>query len=1083
MFVIIGTEIRSTGTGADAATITIDGNNTGSANQPGVLISDAPISGATTVASVDGNITIVGRSGGTGVQIDDGAVVTSTGSTADAATITIDGRSNTSVRRGVRIADSGTTVTSDAGAIVITSPDAAGTGNDVRIDSSAVVEATNSTITIEAGDDFELLSGASLTAGGAITIASDFGNADAGTGSVIELAGNVTAASLELSGDTDDDTLRLTGLVAGQFAFSGDLTGVGNGHTNSALIASGLTPQTIGVHYDGGTVADQIEMSFTDALDTAYFADDDTAANSGVVNVDGEFSLSFSGLAPLVFSGAGGTLTVDASALPGLTTLTITDDPLDTAGPGGNVITGNGGFETTFFNGYTNLVVRGGDGSETITLVSVDPAANGADFALESITLDGDNIDGLDTAADTLVVESLPATNGEAVPQPISITLMGGAGNDSFIVGDTTNGLDDVLGSVSVRGESEMFGKTSYTVSAGQAAVTYNRTDGDLLTIRDGAAVNPGTYTISGSTVARAGTGTVTFATIERLTVNTSDTASSDIDVTGTPDNIVTMINAGGLADDIDVTTTGTDSVLIVNAGDGSDTIDVATTGNPSLTFLRGDAGADIITVANTSTDSTTGLDIDGGDDGDAITVTRFGGRVLNINGEAGSDAITLATADSGSDADIFGGTETDTITVGPDLDAIAGAVRVFGEGQDAGPTNDLTIAGDTNSLPGGDVLNVSDSLNTADRTYTVTATTVGSSGMTGSVTFATIEELNVNTTAGIADVDITTTLAGLQTTITTGDAADVIDIMTTGVDSNLILNTGDGADVVTIAATGPDGGDADALGAFVDVNGGGGDDRLLVDYSGPTGPAVNGRIRFNGEGQDSSPDGDVLTVIGGGTETAVYTPDAATPGNGLVTVADGGDPTVIEFAGVEPVDLVGLLNATISPTGEPAFDVANGTTADGDGDAAVVVTGTAGGVAVSPVRFHDNTNVNVSSGGIVGGEITLTAADADHQNVNLFVTAGSDSRVTVVCSLDFTGNVLLSATDVSLESGAAVRAGTGVSLTASEDVALATGSLTDGPTTLAWNVSPGGPAGPGQGRVDWGGPGRLTRLHPRGRR
>ena len=575
------------------------------------------------VTSVDGDIVLDGTSADAfGVSVSN-ATIRSTAATADAATITITGDGNDpGASGGVEFNGDDTTVTSAYGNILIegdtqggdaaifviigTEISSTGTGPDVAtitIDgslASTINRSTGSSVTIQAGDDFVLTAAASLAAGGAITITSDFGNADAGTGSTIELAGSVTAASLELAGDTDDDVVRFTGITAGQFDLSGDLIGVGNGHTNSALAASGLTPKAIGMHYDGGTGNDQIEMSFTDSLDTAYFADADTAANSGVVTVDGEFSLSFSGLAPLVMSGAGGTLTVDASALPGLTTLSIADDPSDTAGPGGNVITGNGGFETTYFNGYTNLVVRGGDGSETITLVSVDPAANGADIALETITLDGDNIGGTDTAADMLVVGSLPAVNGEAVSQPISVTLMGGDGDDSFIVGDTTNGLDDVLGSVAVQGEANTSGTTSYDISAGTSSTTFTQPDGDLLIIRDDTAGAPGTYTNTGLTVARTGTGTITFATVEQFTVNTSDTASSDIDITTTPANIATRINAGGLAEDIDVTTTGNGSVLIVNAGGGDDTIDVATTNGASLAFLRGGAGADIITVADT---------------------------------------------------------------------------------------------------------------------------------------------------------------------------------------------------------------------------------------------------------------------------------------------------------------------------------------------------------------------------------------------------------------------------------------------------------------------------------------------------
>ena len=157
-----------------------------------------------------------------------------------------------------------------------------------------------------------------------------------------------------------------------------------------------------------------------------------------------------------------------------------------------------------------------------------------------------------------------------------------------------------------------------------------------------------------------------------------------------------------------------------------------------------------------------------------------------------------------------------------------------------------------------------------------------------------------------------------------------------------------------------------------------------------------------------TSPDGDVLTVIGGGTETAVYTPDAATTGSGLVTVADGGNPTVVEFTGLEPVDIVGMLDAVLDqPGANDVLPVTNGNTTDG-GDA-IVVTGTTGGVTFEEARFRDNTNVILVTDTVDGDDtVTLNSADNAHGNANLFVATGTGSdRVRVNGGVDFTGGLV----------------------------------------------------------------------------
>ena len=83
--------------------------------------------------------------------------------------------------------------------------------------------------------------------------------------------------------------------------------------------------------------------------------------------------MSYDSLAPQTFtSTAGGTLVLDATSTAAVTTLTLEDDA--TADDGVNQVTANvgGGFEATTFSGYSGLILRGGTGSETITLVDLD---------------------------------------------------------------------------------------------------------------------------------------------------------------------------------------------------------------------------------------------------------------------------------------------------------------------------------------------------------------------------------------------------------------------------------------------------------------------------------------------------------------------------------------------------------------------------------------------------------------------------------------------------------------------------------------------------------------------------------------
>lgn len=70
-----------------------------------------------------------------------------------------------------------------------------------------------------------------------------------------------------------------------------------------------------------------------------------------------------------MLSGAGGSLLTDASGIAATSSLTLTDIGTQTQ------IVGDGGFAPTSFSGYNAVAVIGGDGAETLNVISVDNAA------------------------------------------------------------------------------------------------------------------------------------------------------------------------------------------------------------------------------------------------------------------------------------------------------------------------------------------------------------------------------------------------------------------------------------------------------------------------------------------------------------------------------------------------------------------------------------------------------------------------------------------------------------------------------------------------------------------------------------
>ena len=311
-----------------------------------------------------------------------------------------------------------------------------GSGDDLIVDAGASISA-GAEVALSAGDDVRLFQGSDITAVDEVTITGDAGDNDP-EGTQIDLRGTITAASVALNGGPNDDLVSFFENVADQFNTSDNATGA---HGNVAFTFSGLAPTDVGFHFEGGAGNDALSFTFSLPHEVAYFADENEP-NSGVINVRDEFTLSFDGLEPLFFNGAGGSLTVDATSEGTVSELTLSDG--GAAGPtdGISVVAGNGGLETTTFSGFDSLIARSGNSNEIFTLFDVDasdPAGPGV--PLTSIVFDGRATNGVDAGFDQFLIRSLPAS--------IALSIISGDGTDFVDVssmapatGGTTAGIN-----------------------------------------------------------------------------------------------------------------------------------------------------------------------------------------------------------------------------------------------------------------------------------------------------------------------------------------------------------------------------------------------------------------------------------------------------------------------------------------------------------------------------------------------------------------------------------------------------------------------------------------------------------------
>ena len=559
-------------------------------------------------------------------------------------------------------------------------------------------------------------------------------------------------ATLTIAGTSGNDTLRIRETADGLPHFSGD-----TGFQLSSFVASGLTNangnQNIGLRFEAGPGDDALELVTTDQQ-VAYFSGQadptDPTQKRGNLSVAGQFNLSFDGLTPQVIPSTGGTLLVDASADPEATILTLRDDETDLAGTGGMMVTGDGGFETVFFNGFTEIVVVGGEGSETLVLESFDAATS-----LTSLTLNGDNSTNTDASPDEIVVLALPTG--------ITANLLGGGGDDVFTLDQFEGAVE--LGNIIIDGGTQEFGD-SFQYSGDDVLEVVIAPD----SVADVTQFDYGTNSLTYRDIEVPLIGAVRSATF--VTPNQEDVFDLfEISAGGPP-----VLTFSGTSDGVAI-----DGPIFANVP--SITLDTATN----------DGIAAVDTLVFEVIDLPQGVSevnlITGSSD-DSIAIRAVAeGLTTNVRAGSGNDLIEIGTIDFG-------------------VNNIAGVVTTSGGENEASPTweDTVTAAGNTLSVanPSGDTLRVIDFITSFDSAFNISANAFEAVGLSP-FTYEQIETLELVTGQAVNQINILGTPDNSTLRIQAADSVDLVTIENSGTGSLIDISTFAGNDEIFVNDTGSD--------------------------------------------------------------------------------------------------------------------------------------------------------------------------------------------------------------------------------------------------------------------------------------
>ena len=142
-----------------------------------------------------------------------------------------------------------------AGTLTVTATDAAAAGNDIFLNAGVVVSSTSGDVSLRAGDNLTVASGALVSSPGQIAITGDFGNQDAGVGATVRLLGTFAASNpVSVSGGPDRDTFIVVPSTVQGFTIAGGAPSVSPGDT-LVVDVHGNTPAVTHLTANSGSVS------------------------------------------------------------------------------------------------------------------------------------------------------------------------------------------------------------------------------------------------------------------------------------------------------------------------------------------------------------------------------------------------------------------------------------------------------------------------------------------------------------------------------------------------------------------------------------------------------------------------------------------------------------------------------------------------------------------------------------------------------------------------------------------------------------------------------------------------------------
>ncbi|MCL4201914.1 MAG: right-handed parallel beta-helix repeat-containing protein, partial [Pirellulaceae bacterium] len=637
-----GAKISSTGLGADAATIDVDGEG---AEGQGFNAGIAVFGTGTQITSVDGSLSLNGVGGSNGgsdsdsndgIVIIDGAQIVSSGIGEHAATIVISGSggSGDDTNEGVSIRDANTMVSSVDGSISISgiggsSGSPGSEANEgVEVVAGAVVSATGSGSISILGD------GAAVSASPGIFLDSTISS---NTGTVIIISEDDVQFGVNGLIDSADGLVSITadnavGNLGGAItmangalidAGSGDIDLSADGHvTLGGLSTTALVTVTSasGSILDGGNT--HVDISATSVLLTAAYS----IGSSGAGN-----ALDTAVSAVTASSTVAGGIWIEETDAVTLTSVTTNNGTIE--GDAGGTIT-------------ATTVTAGGSNDVRLT-------TSAGDIALGVIT----------AAGDTVLLQAAGAiTDGNAGDDNINASSLAMTAGSSI---GAANAIETTV--------------STLAASAGDA------TTDDIWVVNTGDLTIGEVEAFSTTVTGVTGGGDATITALSSLTV--------DEDVTMTGSVLLTATDKATTGDDLTVNTLVTvqGSSVELRAGDNMTLADCSTVIAATTITLLGDYGnadtgvGSVMQLLGTlNANGTSGnITVEGNSDADTITVNPGASHTadgMTIDGKAGNDtyhiylgklngganAVNIADADDeGSErAFVYGTSAADTLTV-----------------------------------------------------------------------------------------------------------------------------------------------------------------------------------------------------------------------------------------------------------------------------------------------------------------------------------------------------------------------------------------------------------------------------------